>query len=358
MGLSKALQAFRDQGLETSDLITFTGALNVLQTTLGSSQCWDLKAINHAFFQSFVLNEHSRRVLYRGREARFLTMAVTNRFKPVETEEQPYIVRTSICTAKFCINPNHYYWGSRHDMALERTFRKYPHLTPERINELKRLRRSGLTYGQLASTFEISPLVARSLCKTDEHPKSLTINQLDLGLDSIVQLDQVTTPINYNEVTCYWGHKGKFGAQGECLECMERIRQGFCTLDLTQFSFEDYWLAKAFWERVDIGESDKCWNWNGSMIKQNTETCAYMPSPFHVTKNHSASRVSFWLTRGYTGKLRIYKEKTCTNTCCNPLHLRLKDIDSLVKPTGFKTIQLSHAPVWKSSDSKTAVQEQ
>ena len=242
-------------------------------------------------------------------------------------------------------------------MSLERTFRKYPQLNPERIQELKRLRRTGLTYGQLASTFEVSPLVARSLCQNEKHPKSIGMKQLDLELNSIAPLEEITTPINYNEVTCYWGHKGNFGAQGECLDCIKQIKEGFCTIDLSAFKFEDYWLAKAFWDKVDISDSNSCWNWNGLMVKQGKETCAYMPSPFHATKSHSAQRVAFWLSRGYTGKLRIYKEKTCANTCCNPLHLHIKDLESAIKPTGFKTIQLSHAPVWKSVEPDQAAHQ-
>ena len=64
-----------------------------------------------------------------------------------------------------------------------------------------------------------------------------------------------------------------------------------------------------------------------------------MVSPFHKAKTHSAARVAFWLSRGYTGKLRITHQKGCDFTCCNPLHLRIMGVQ-LENPKNISAINL------------------
>jgi hypothetical protein len=137
-------------------------------------------------------------------------------------------------------------------------------------------------------------------------------------------------------------HKGNFGLMGDCLDCMEEIKKGRCTIDVSQFDFDMYWTVRSFWTKVDIKGPDECWLWTGATKKNNTETAAYMPSPFHKGNMQSAARVAFWTARGYVGKHRIQHKKGCDILCCNPLHLRLSQLVSIPEPTKIEKVQLNY----------------
>ena len=153
----------------------------------------------------------------------------------------------------------------------------------------------------------------------------------------------------HKDLCCLWHrkgdskHKGNFGLMGECLDCMEEINKGRCTIDVKNFDFDMYWTVRNFWLKVDIKGPDDCWLWTGATRKNNTETAAYMPSPFHKGSMQSAARVAFWTSRGYVGKHRIQHKPGCDILCCNPLHLRLSQLISIPEPTKIEKVQLSHA---------------
>ena len=162
-----------------------------------------------------------------------------------------------------------------------------------------------------------------------------------------LQLDSVKT-------TCPWhkegsvGHIGNFGRMHECLDCVEEIKAGKCELNVKNFKLKDYWIVKAFWEKVDIKGPNDCWLWRGATRKNETETIAYFPSPFHSTKSQSAARVAFWVTRGYTGKLRIAHREGCPALCCNPSHLKVFGIKPEPPNTKITTIDLSYGNIFQA----------
>ena len=157
-----------------------------------------------------------------------------------------------------------------------------------------------------------------------------------------------------NELECPWHqkgeskHKGNFGLMGECLDCMEEIKKGRCSIDVTNFDFRTwYWQVKTFWDQVDIKGADECWVWQGATRKNNTESTAYFPSPFHAAKTQSAPRVAFWLSRGYTGRYRIFSTPTCKAFCCNPEHLTIKELKNFPDPQLTEDIRLSHDNIFE-----------
>ena len=156
-----------------------------------------------------------------------------------------------------------------------------------------------------------------------------------------------------NNYECPWHakgsttHKGNFGLMGECLDCMKEIKNDRCTIDVRNFDFRWHWQIKRFWDQVDIGEDTECWAWNGSTKKNGSESVAYFPSPFHSGKTQSASRVAFWLSRGYTGKYRIFTKKSCKPFCCNPLHLTIKELENESSPTKLQCVKLTHDNIFK-----------
>ena len=137
-------------------------------------------------------------------------------------------------------------------------------------------------------------------------------------------------------------HKGNFGLMGDCLDCMEEIKKGRCTIDVSNFDFDIYWTVRNFWTKVDIRGQDECWPWTGATRKGNTETAAYMPSPFHKGHMQSAARVAFWTSRGYTGRYKILHKPGCDILCCNPLHLHISKLVSIAEPTKIDKVQLNY----------------
>lgn len=161
---------------------------------------------------------------------------------------------------------------------------------------------------------------------------------------------------------CLWHRKGvdghfeNFGINYECKDCMEAIKNKRCTIDVTNFDLDVYWNVRNFWLKVDIQGPDECWKWLGATRRNDTETVAYMPSPFHSAKIQSAHRVAFWLSRGYTGKQKILHKEGCSVLCCNPLHLTIKGLGSEAQPTEIETINLSYGNIF--ARAKTNLQEE
>ena len=196
----------------------------------------------------------------------------------------------------------------------------------------------------------------------------------DFGSNLSDNLESILSPAgNYREQLlkahaqnkgkhCLWhrrgveGHADNFGLQQECRDCMAAIEEGRCTIDVTNFDLDVYWTVRNFWLKVDIKDPNECWNWMGATRRNNTETVAYMPSPFHSAKTQSAHRVAFWLSRGYTGKHKISHKEGCSVLCCNPLHLTIKELGSKAQPTKIETINLNYGNIFERA--KTSVQEE
>lgn len=144
------------------------------------------------------------------------------------------------------------------------------------------------------------------------------------------------------------GHKNNFGLMGECKDCMDELKKGRCTIDVCNFDLDVYWNVRNFWLKVDIQEDqNECWPWVGGTKRNGTESVAYMPSPFHSGRTQSAPRVAFWLSRGYTGKFRVFHHDGCEPNCCNPLHLYMKELASMPKPTAIEKVNLIYGNIFE-----------
>lgn len=309
---------------------------------------------------------------YAGIDARLFFLAIAGIY-PKEGINQ-LIVRRNYCKSQHCVNPSHYYYGSKSDVALENQSRKHSlketkiPMTPELAESLRTGRASGESITSLAIKHRLPYHVARRVCSegtyksgvgvhfNEDSSQALWLTASQNCINIYKDHPDATRELNISykvtqRLTCPWHqkksdkHKGNFGLMGECLDCMEELKEGRCSVDVTQFDMDWYWQVKRFWEQVDIKSPNECWPWLGPTRRNGRESVAYFPSPIHTGTAQSASRVAFWLSRGYTGKYRVFSRKDCTPFCCNPLHLSLAETVECKTPSEISTIRLNHSNV-------------
>ena len=368
----ETLEFFRDNGLIPPDAIVFAKAFQVLMKISGKSACWDLNQSRHNIFSGFV-NSKRNHLFYKTLDARPFLLAMIGQYPD---EENRVIVRRHTCDCKFCLNPSHYYYGTMADVRLETNQRNGDALTPDLVTKIKSVDH-GLSNKEVARRFNLSYQRVRKIRRGytfDGMPEALGRPNLSEGwdnLDAVLQKLALSHPeevrryeLDYhmaNEMECPWHrngtkeHKGRFGHMGECLDCLEELKQGRCTVDVTQFDYRWYWTVKRFWDQVDVRGEDECWPWLGATKKGGTESVAYCPSPVHSGATQSAMRVAFWLSRGFVGKYRIHTKKGCEKYCCNPLHLEARGLDDVIAPSRIENIQLNYVNIFehfKEANSK------
>lgn len=365
------IQYFLENDLSTRDAVLFSMVFQAYLTSLGPDRCWCMKKNSLSSFTGFTISSPSK-TRYKGRDARILSLAIAG-VVPKEDAGQ-VVVRRSCCKSPHCINPAHYYYGSKSDVAMENRGKKQIKkgdpavMTPELARLLRSERASGKSITSLAIKYRLQYHVARRVCSEDTYRGNGGVNFNEDSLQALwltasqncinIYKDHPDATrelnISYNvtqRLTCPWHqkksdkHKGNFGLMGECLDCMEELKEGRCSVDVTQFDMDWYWQVKRFWEQVDIKSPNECWPWLGPTRRNGRESVAYFPSPIHAATAQSASRVAFWLSRGYTGKYRVFSRKDCTPFCCNPLHLSLTEAVECKVPSEISNIKLNHSNV-------------
>lgn len=352
--------------LTPEDQVVFAKAFQICLRLWGRDKCWKLDRRNHPAFAGFNTSQPTT-LYYKGVDVRPLILGISGRFQG----EGEVAIRKSCCSSPYCLNPAHYYWGTKSQVMLERlsTGRKGS-ISLEIIRKLREGRQEGKRILDLSRQYKIPYHTARRICAGETY-ENLNEIKKELPIDEMwaITLQVCTAIVNrypeesrdYNlavqvadHLECPWhrkglpGHKGNFGLMGECLDCMEEIKNGRCSVDVTNFDINWYWQVKRFWEQVDIRGEDECWPWLGASRKDGTESTAYFPSPFHSGKVHSASRVAFWLSRGYTGKYRVFARPECEKFCCNPKHLHIREIKDLKEPVIMGEIKLTHGNIFQS----------
>jgi len=357
---------FRDLGLEPADQIVLVRALQLGLKMFPRDECWRVDQSSHIAFEGFNTSKKTT-LVYRGVDSRPLLLALSGRFQ----RDEEIAIRRHSCSSPYCLNPTHYFWGTKSQLMLQQqSSREKGSLSVDLIQKLRVGRQEGKRVLDLARQYKVPYHTARRICAgetyenlnetKEELPTEATWNLIVEICAYIVncypeEAKEYSLAVQVsNSLECLWhrngfpGHKGNFGLMGECLDCMEELKKGRCSVDVTNFDVNWYWQVKRFWEQVDIKGEDECWPWLGATRKDNTESTAYFPSPFHSGKTHSASRVAFWLSRGYTGKYRVFARPECEKFCCNPKHLHIREIKDLAEPASMGEIKLAHGNIFES----------
>ena len=76
-------------------------------------------------------------------------------------------------------------------------------------------------------------------------------------------------------------------------------------------------LSERFWQHIDVGDFDRCWEWTGSRHKQGYGQFVLYDPVKKTIPSHRMAYETFWRTRLVNNALH-----RCNNPpCCNPLHL-------------------------------------
>jgi hypothetical protein len=358
------LTLFRDLCLNQQDQVVLARTFQFCLGVYGKDQCWRMDKTQHAAFEGFSTS-NKQTLFYQGVDARPLILALSGRFQ----EDGQVAIRSAVCNSPYCFNPTHYFWGSKSEVSLETHTKNKRNLSADLVQELRSEREKGVQVLALSRKHHLPYHVVRRICSgetfknlnskkekvTDTKIWEISIEICKLLVECYPKAAKeckLAVHVSTN-LECPWhrkgqpGHKGNFGLMGECLDCMEEIKKGRCTVDVRQFDLDWYWQVKRFWEQVDVKSTEECWPWKGATRRNNKESLAYFPSPFHSGKVQSAPRVAFWLSRGYTGKYRVFNKNTCEAFCCNPLHITIRELKGCPDPTGIADIQLSHTNVFQ-----------
>lgn len=367
----RPIEVFLESGLNTDAAVAVAKSMSLWEAALGRDSCWIIGKRTHSALSGFS-TRHRQHVLYLGQDVRPLVLSLSERFY---SDEFPVIVRRSCCKSVHCINPVHYYWGTRADVVMEFGARKSSaagkkQITPIVVEAVRQGRDAGETILRLSRQHKIPYHVARRICSENSYGSSngnFSSKYIERLWDRVFEncrelcdnYPKAARSFNLGvkvteKLSCPWGHKGNFGMMGECLDCMEEIKRGRCTVDVSQFGPDWYWQVKRFWEQVNIKNENECWPWTGSSRRNGTESTAYFPSPFHSGKTQSASRIAFWLSRGYVGKYRVFTLPDCEKFCCNPTHLVIREFKDML-PVKIEKIQLTYKNIFNDYREKQAI---
>jgi hypothetical protein len=361
------LTLFRDLNLEPRDQVCLARAFQICLSVYGKDYCWRVNDSNNFAFVGF--NTSNKMTLsYCGVDARPLILALSGRFQ----EEGQVAIRLASCKSPYCFNPTHYFWGTKTEVAAETRLKKDKKsktLSLDLVQKIRSERQEGVQILALSRKYQLPYYVARRICSGESYANfsnnkgKVSDAEIWKICHEVCRLLIECYPKTAKEcnltyyvtekLTCPWhrkghpGHKGNFGLMGECLDCVEEMKKGRCTVDVRQFDLDWYWQVKRFWEQVDVKAQDQCWPWLGATRRQNRESLAYFPSPFHSGKVQSAPRVALWLSRGYTGKYRVFSRTECEPFCCNPLHLTIRELKGCKAPTEIEAIHLKHDNVFQ-----------
>jgi hypothetical protein len=140
---------------------------------------------------------------------------------------------------------------------------------------------------------------------------------------------QMSNTAEEGELCIYIGHSmGRFSnhsmrydSHQACTRCVASAREGRLHFDINRLIKKERIRALKFWSKVDIGDPDECWNWEGAR-NPNTKQPQFSWRRHGISSStqHHPQRAAMWFTWGDLGFAGV--KTTCGNKyCCNPFHL-------------------------------------
>jgi UDP-N-acetylglucosamine transferase subunit ALG13 len=124
-----------------------------------------MKKIKHSSFEGFNTSKRNK-LQYQGRDARELLLYLTGR-EP--TSENQIIVRKGYCQSPYCLNPAHYYWGTRKDVAYESASINENSIDTFLITKLRKESKNGISSRKLSKTYRLPYHSVRRICSYETY---------------------------------------------------------------------------------------------------------------------------------------------------------------------------------------------
>ena len=135
-----------------SDAIHLIEVLELFNHTYGQNRCWCIKKIKTPeHIKGFVLT-HTTIPIYKATDVRPLLLALLDQY---QSDEKPIIVRRGCCKSKYCVNPTHYFYGTKRDVAFQLNIRNGSHLDEQLLEKLRREKKKDRSYASIARQFDL-----------------------------------------------------------------------------------------------------------------------------------------------------------------------------------------------------------
>ena len=221
------MDTFLYEELTAKDKVLFAKAFQIAIQLWGKNNCWCMKKASNNIFQGFTTSKKVR-LSYRGRDARPLLLSMAG-YNSDSTNN--VIVRRACCNSPYCLNPSHYYWGTRQDVAYENIKRNKITLNKDLITKLRQENTAGLNSNKLSKKYKIPYHTVRRICNNEVYESienQKENNEIWQNIESICAkliMDYPEDAKDFNlkyyvtkELECPWHqkgtktHKGNFGS--------------------------------------------------------------------------------------------------------------------------------------------------
>ena len=159
------LEHWSDLYISGQDALHFLNTLEAFHNICGYKKCWDMKKVkDHNLLPGFSTT-HKVKTFYKKVDARLLILSLRGQY-PIEKKD--IIVRIATCKTKNCINPYHYFYGTRSDVAFQANLRNGSNLTKDLLEVVLEQRRNKRPMAALAREYNVPYHILRRACNRAE----------------------------------------------------------------------------------------------------------------------------------------------------------------------------------------------
>lgn len=152
----------KENYLSDREILQFITVLKTFCVSHGQNKCWCLKKAKNRDLVANFSTSQNMRPRYRGADARELLLGFVGKFRP---DQDSVIVRYGFCESTYCINPLHYFYGTRQDAMWQHNSRKGTKINPELVQQLRDEReRTNKSYAAIARDHKLPYHVVRRIC--------------------------------------------------------------------------------------------------------------------------------------------------------------------------------------------------